>query len=564
MSTPMRLTTAFARLCPKRETLRFAGILLGLGGLSTLALPPVHCLPVLLLTFGALGLILNATQSWKRAAWAGALFGFGFYAAGLYWLVYAVLIRADEFWWFVPFPSLGCALILAPTVAAPAALCCLLPAGIRRLSAFAALWTLFDMGRTFIFSGFTWNALGSSLAVPGPVGSLLIQPAAWIGEDGLTLALVLLASLCGAIWLEPTALARWICLQTGANHTPAPSLPDLRKRVFVCSVSGVLLWCVAGNVRLSSTHPTGEPGPIAIMVQGNVPETEKIGRQSPRDIFMRYLRLTAEGVHHAQALQTSLNKPGEHFRPIVFLWPETAFPGYDLLQDSPHARQIIMQWATGADAGIIGALRMDDSGHYRNSVIALAPDGAMEAVYDKARLVPFGEYQPPFIPLQIVPQGGMAAGPGPQTWHLADIPAVGPLICYEVIFSGDVVNSHDRPRWLANVTNDAWFGNSAGPRQHLSSVRLRAVEEGLPVARAANTGISVAYDGLGHMIDHLGWGKTGVLVTALPASLPPTLFGRFGQSIPLALCGLLLLLAGVPRRPATRQSVAPSQKTTMH
>ncbi|WP_338332789.1 apolipoprotein N-acyltransferase [Acetobacter sp. LMG 32666] len=540
--------TVLSRFCPKRATLSFAALLLGLGGVSTLALPPLHVLPVLLLTFGLFGHILNTTQSWRRAAWAGALFGFGFYAAGLYWLVNAVLIRADEFWWFVPFPSLGCALILAPTVAVPAALCVLLPAGIRRLSAFAALWTLFDMGRTFIFSGFTWNALGSSLAIPGSVGSLLIQPAAWVGEDGLTLALVLLSTLCGTALLEQTPLARWVSQIAVPRSTPALCLSFLRLRVVACSVVGIFVWCVAGGLRLYTAHPTGEPGPIAVIVQGNVPESEKIGRQTPRDIFTRYLALTAQGVQAAQALQVAQRKPGEHFRPIVFLWPETSFPGYDLIQDSPRARQAIMEWAVGADAGLIGALRMDTAGHYRNSVVALAPDGAIQATYDKARLVPFGEYQPPFIPLQIVPQGGMAAGPGPQTWHLADIPAVGPLVCYEVIFSGDVVDRHDRPRWLANVTNDAWFGNSAGPRQHLSSVRLRAVEEGLPVARAANTGISTAYDGMGHMLDHLGWGKAGVLTVALPASLPPTLFGLMGQSIPLALCVMLLALACIPRR----------------
>ncbi len=549
--------TVFSRFCPKRETLCFVALMLGLGGLATLALPPLHCLPVLLLSFGLLGQMLNTTQSWKRAAWAGALFGFGFYAAGLYWLVYAVLIRADEFWWFVPFPSLGCALILAPTVAAPAALCTLLPAGIGRLSAFAALWTLFDMGRTFIFSGFTWNALGSCLAIPGPMGSLLIQPAAWVGEDGLTLALVALSLLCGATLLEHTALARRVNSIMAPKATPIPFLPPLRRRVLACSAAGLLVWCAAGALRLYTVHPTGEPGPIAVIVQGNVPEAEKIGRQTPHDIFMRYLHLTAQGMQAAQELQTTQRRPGERFRPIVFLWPETAFPGYDLLQNSPRARQAIMEWAIGADAGIVGALRMDDAGHYRNSVVALAPDGAMQAVYDKARLVPFGEYQPPFIPLQIVPQGGMAAGPGPQTWHLADIPAVGPLVCYEVIFSGDVVDPHDRPRWLANVTNDAWFGNSAGPRQHLSSVRLRAVEEGLPVARAANTGISTAYDGMGHMLDHLGWGKAGVLTVALPASLPPTLFGRLGQSIPLTLCLVLLGFACMQRLNRPRSTCPP-------
>ena len=242
MSAPMPRKIVFSRFYPKRKTLCVAAILLSLGGLATLALPPLHGLPVLLLSFGLLGHLLNTTQSWKRAAWTGALFGFGFYAAGLYWLVYAVLIRADEFWWFVPFPSLGCALILAPTVAAPAALSTLLPAGIRRLSAFAALWTLFDMGRSFIFSGFTWNALGRCLAIPGPVGQLLIQPAAWVGEDGLTLGLVALSLLCGTTMLEQTPLARWISRTLNPGHMPPLCLPLLRRRVLICSGAGLLAW----------------------------------------------------------------------------------------------------------------------------------------------------------------------------------------------------------------------------------------------------------------------------------------------------------------------------------
>ncbi|WP_124294954.1 apolipoprotein N-acyltransferase [Acetobacter pasteurianus] len=529
-----------------RENWRFMGFMLGVGALSALALPPLHFLPILLLTFGILGRILNTTTSWKHAAWAGCLFGFGFYTAGLYWLVNAVLIRADEFWWFVPFPSMGCALILAPMVGVPAALSTFVPSGLRRLAFFAGAWTVFDMGRTFLFSGFTWNALGSCLAIPGLVGDLLIQPAAWVGEDGLTLALVLTSLLCGSALLDSLHLHTPFTPQSAAPCCTSTE----RRRIYVGCLAASVLWLGVGAVRFYSIQPQGESGPIAVMVQGNVPETEKVGRLRPRDIFLRYLRLTAQGVQQARQIQIQQAASGAPYRPIVFLWPETSFPGYDLLQDTPKAREVIMDWALGADAGIIGALRQDDNGRYRNSVLALAPDGAVSAVYDKARLVPFGEYQPSFIPLQIVPQGGLAAGPGPQTWHLANIPPVGPLICYEVIFSGDVTNRHDRPRWLANVTNDGWFGNSAGPRQHLESVRLRAVEEGLPIVRAANTGISAAFDGRGHLLAKLGWDKTGALVSAVPAALSRTFFGHYGQAVPLLFCILLILGVSIRRRKA--------------
>ncbi|KXV59787.1 acyltransferase [Acetobacter senegalensis] len=530
----------------RRSALRRAALMLGIGALTALALPPVHFLPILLFTFPMLGRVINRATTWKEAAWAGGLFGFGLYTASLYWLVNAVMIRAEEFWWFVPFPSLGCALILAPMTAAPAALSLLARPGPRRMVFFAGAWTLFDMGRVFLFSGFPWNPLGSSLAIPGRVGDVLIQPAAWIGVDGLTLLLVLGALFCGEALQDA-----WRTRQ-GKQCVLLPT-PTSRWRVLALAALIVGGGLSASLFRLHAVHPSGENGPIAVIVQGNVPETEKVGHQNPRDIFLRYLRLTASGVLQAQKLKQTT--PALASSPIVFLWPETSFPGYDLLQDSPRARQLIMAWGAGAEAGIIGALRLDTDNRYRNSVMALAPDGGIEAVYDKARLVPFGEYQPPFIPLQIVPQGGMAAGPGPQTWHLPNVPGVGPLICYEVIFSGAVVDEKDRPRWLANVTNDGWFGNSAGPRQHLSSVRLRAVEEGLPVARAANTGISIAYDGYGHELKRINWGKADILIVALPPALKKTFFAQFGRILPLILCLICMFSALITYQKDTKSTL---------
>lgn len=506
-----------------RRVLTAFGLPLAAGVLAAFAFPPLHLLPVLPVAFLILLRVIERARTVRGAALAGFAFGLGLHTAGLYWLTNAVLIRASEFWWFVPFASPGCALILAPFAAVPAALCKLVPAGWRRALLLAGTWTLCDMARLFLFSGFTWNPLGSDWAFHGLPGDILIQPAAWIGVDGLTLVTVLLATL----------------------------LPLGSRAALICGLV-MVLWLGAGWARFAAMGyvmaeaAPRQASPVVVLVQGNVPETEKMGRGDARTVFERYLRLTRTGVEDGLAQGGAGQGVG---RSVVYVWPETAFPG--LLEEDSLARGMIARSAGGASAGIIGTVRAAPDGHWRNAVVAIGEEGQVEAVYDKARLVPFGEYQPPHLPLQIVPGGGMTPGPGPQSWRLPGLPEAGPLICYEVIFSGHVVDEKDRPSWLVNVTNDAWFGNSAGPRQHLSSVRLRAVEEGLPVARAANTGISIVYDGRGHEIGRLPWGVEGTLVRILPPPLPVTLFARLGQGVAAILSLLVIALAlyPFPRRP---------------
>jgi len=191
-------------------------------------------------------------------------------------------------------------------------------------------------------------------------------------------------------------------------------------------------------------------------------------------------------------------------------------------------------------------VRFDSDDRPRNSLVAVVGAGEVAAVYDKWHLVPFGEYSPAWVPLavQLVQGGGFAPGPGPRTLHLPGLPPVGALICYEAIFPGQVVDAADRPDWLVNVTNDAWFGRFAGPLQHLAAVRLRAVEEGLPLMRAANTGISAGFDAYGRELGRLPLDTAGKLVLALPGPLPPTPFARFGLLIPGAL-GAVLLAFGI-------------------
>ena len=226
----------------------------------------------------------------------------------------------------------------------------------------------------------------------------------------------------------------------------------------------------------------------------------------------------------------------------MVVWPESA--SQFLLDADPAARAAIMEASRPAVAALIGSVRFSSGGYPsgpgdkpRNSLIALGPDAAVTGVYDKWHLVPFGEYQPSWapLPIQVVPGGGFAAGPGPATLHLPGLPATGPLICYEAIFPGQVIDRADRPAWIVNITNDAWFGNSTGPRQHLAAARMRAVEEGLPLMRAANTGISAGFDAFGRELGRLGIGRTGVLVLALPGPLPATPFARWGLVIPALL-----------------------------
>jgi apolipoprotein N-acyltransferase len=222
------------------------------------------------------------------------------------------------------------------------------------------------------------------------------------------------------------------------------------------------------------------------------------------------------------------------------VWPEAASPF--LLETDVNARAAI---ADAADApALVGAIRFDAAGKPRNSLMAITSAAPPVAIYDKSHLVPFGEYQPSWMPLpiQVVPGGGFAFGSGLHTLHVPALPPVGPLICYEAIFPGQVVDAADRPAWLVNVTNDAWFGNSTGPRQHLLAARLRAVEEGLPLMRAANTGISAGFDGFGRELGRIGMNVEGTLVLALPGALPPTPFARLGLLVPGGLAlGLLAL-----------------------
>ena len=312
-------------------------------------------------------------------------------------------------------------------------------------------------------------------------------------------------------------------------------------RGMAVAACGLLLWATGGVFRLQHVAPE-PPGLVVVLIQGNVPQGQKWDRSRAEAVFTSMLALSSAGVRAAGAAAS------------VVIWPETS--SVYLLEADPGARAAVAEAIAPARGAIIGSLTFtngtpsaDPANEPFNSMIALRADGTVSSVYNKWHLVPFGEYAPGWIPLaiQIVP-GHFGFGKGPDTLLIPDVPNFGGLICYEAIFPGQVVDATNRPNWIVNITNDAWFGNSTGPRQHLAAARMRAVEEGLPLMRAANTGISAGFDGYGRELGRLPLGTAGELTLNLPGHLPPTLFALYGLAVPAAVAAMLLILGLLPYR----------------
>jgi len=492
---------SFLVLFFKKEPLGFRAdcFALVLGALAALALPPFFLVPLLLVSVPGLLALIGQARTWLGAARRGFAFGMGLHLVGLYWITNAILVRAAEFWWAVPLAVPLLAAWLSLFIAVPCALARLAGPGWRRLLVLAGFWVAGDIARQFALTGFPWNPLGSVWEFPGWLGTVFMQPAAWVGVHGLTGATILVAG------------------------TPA-----LRARGRAAAAALVLLWFTIGISRLH-LPPIPEAPLDAVIVQGNISEeahAANLGSYAfAQASFDTHLALTRQGVARVP--------PGRAF---FVLWPETASP-FALASDS-GARQAIAAASGDAAATLAGTIRTEHSpgGHdlYHNSLVAVLPDGSAGGIYDKHHLVPYGEYFPSYLPIRLGEQG-FSPGPGTETLHLPGLPPIGPGICYEAIFPADVVNESDRPLLMVNITNDAWFGNSTGPRQHLEADRMRAVEEGLPLVRAANTGISAIIDANGRVLAALPLNQSGVLTGVVPPALPPTPASKMGLAAPLLL-----------------------------
>lgn len=480
-----------------------------LGALAAAAFPPLHLVPVLWLAFPGLLLLAGSREGPRGAFGVGWAWGVGHFVAGLYWISNALLTEADRFAWLVPLAVPGIAAVLALFVAVPVVLACLWPAGWPRVLAFAGLWTLAEIARGYLLTGFPWNLLGTVWAF----GALPVQGAAWIGTHGLSALTVVLACL-PLVWGRTAWAVGGAVLAGGAAF---------------------------GLVRIAAEEPP--PGPTTIrVVQGNIAQAHKWRDELRIAHFRRYLGLTA-GVPPA----------GADEGPMVVIWPETASPY--MLDSDATARSLAAGALPEGALLIAGSVRIergaggsDPQVRVWNSLLAIDRSASVIGLYDKHHLVPFGEYVPlrNVLPIETVVPGNLdfSAGPGPRTLTLpgTGVPPFSPLICYEVIFPGNVVAPGERPAWLLNLTNDAWFGVSSGPYQHLASARMRAVEEGLPLVRAANTGVSAVFDARGRTVASLGLNRTGVIAAPLPAARAATPYARAGVWLP---AGISILLLGV-------------------
>lgn len=480
------------------------------GVMAALAMAPVYALLLLAVGFSILVLLIDGSVG-PRARWrafaVGWLFGFGYFLAGIYWMAFSFFVQAEEFAWMAPFAMTGLPAFLAFFTGAACALCVSFwRPGWSRVLLFAAIWALFEYARGHVLTGLPWNLAGQALAG----SALTAQTAAWYGAYGLSLITILLAA-------SPVA---W----SGADRSGVKSAFGGTAVL----TAGFAILLGVGALRLAAPEPAPSGENYVRIVQPNIPQREKIEQGMWGRNFMRNLDLSKGAITPDARL--------------FVIWPENAAP---LLAEAPTALTALEQNLPDNAVLISGAVRRapDAAGieRYYNSILIIpeTPAGRRPlAYYDKHHLVPFGEYLPFYELLravglaQLAPYGdsGFTAGAGPAVLH-AGGPSFAPMICYEAIFPRASYPKDERPDWLVTVTNDAWFGDTSGPRQHLDMARLRAIEAGLPMARSANTGISALIDPKGRILARVALYESGKIEAALPAPLRPTIYHRFGDLI---------------------------------
>jgi apolipoprotein N-acyltransferase len=494
------------------------------GSLSVLAMPPLFLWPVLFATLPLLVWLIDgseavpgAARTFRRSAPARAFaagwwFGFGYFIFGLFWIAEAFLVEAEKFAWLIPF-----AITLLPaglalfTGLATAAARLKWPPGLARAIILALALSVAEWLRGHVLTGFPWNTLGYALTAP----LTLLQSASLFGVYGLTILTVV-------IFASPLVVA--------AAAAPGPGrIRTIAAGAAIAIVPLVLLYGY-GLWRLSGGPDPTVDGVRLRIVQASVPQRDK-------------WRAEKQGIIFQDQLDLSRRDPSGHRDDLAgithLVWPEAAMPFLPL--QHPEALDAIGELLPPGTQLISGALRLKNpelrfsaTPEGYNSLMVFKDNGQLETVYDKIHLVPFGEYLPFQATLETIGleqlarwRGGFSVGSSPRPLlSIPGLPPVSALICYEAIFPASVVEGSERPGLLLNVTNDGWFGATAGPWQHFHQARVRAVEEGLPLVRAANNGVSAMVDAHGRVLAMLGLNERGTIDGSLPAALTLTAYVR--------------------------------------
>ncbi len=502
MTSPNDLAPAprlAARLGQGRRRTAFVAALL-MGMCAALGQAPIGAWPLSIIALGGLFGLFRAAPDIRRAAWIGWAGGTGYFIVALSWIIEPFLVDIARHGWMAPFALFFLASGLAFFWMAGCALAHRAGSG---GIAFVSALTLAEALRGRIFTGFPW-------AQPGHIwiDTSLAATAAYAGALGLTIATLALAVLI------------WRALEGN-------------KLMLAAALLGQAAILLAPITR----GPVDADAPTVRLIQPNAPQHEKWDPDKVQIFFDRQLDFTRSGA-----------------RPDLVVWPETAIP--TALGRAEEMLDTISD-AAGDVTVVLGALRFDGPRLY-NAMAVLDGQGRLSAVYDKHHLVPFGEYLPFGNTLGKFGLRGLAAdeghgyssGPGPAVIDMGRLGKALPLICYEGVFPHDVSGAPERADFMLLITNDAWFGDISGPYQHLAQARLRSIEQGLPMVRAANTGVSAMIDARGQITAYLPLGQAGFVDAPLPAPLPPTVYSKTGD-LPI----LLLLLIGLGGAMITRRQL---------
>jgi len=536
--------------------LKIPSIAIGLGIVSAIGFAPLNWWGVTLLAIAALMWLALQAERLRSAAALGWFFGVGHFAIGLNWIATAFTFQNSMPHWLGWIAVMLLALYLAifPALAVGLAWSlALLPRWLLRrkadiadrkrrmqlakivsvemltvrermaiaadpyafIPAFAGTWIVTEYLRSVAFTGFAWNPLGVIMISADSAEPAFMGLTRLVGTYGLSGIMVLIAGIWLLAVLPGGKRQRWL-------------------RVGFALLAAML--CQILSAYMLRPLPS-RTEPLIRVVQPNINQNEKWDVKLQQANFTRLAALSG--------------KPGP--KPRLLLWPEAATADY--LELEPMARARIAALLGPRDIVLLGgdALEIDKAGELigaRNSLFALDAKGDIRGRYDKAHLVPYGEYLPARTILSAIGLSRLVpgdidfwSGAGPATMQLPGFGKAGIQICYEIIFSGQVVDAGNRPDFLFNPSNDAWFGKW-GPPQHLAQARLRAAEEGVPIIRSTPTGISAVIDADGRLLNALRWRQPGVIETALPGPHGPTPFARWGNLLPL-LFAALLMAAGI-------------------